>query len=337
MSNISSLHIERERTGYIAGKTYDAREEIIDRIWKYIRRESAHFRAPGHHPVSSPELVSNSHIQRRRSELHIDHKPGRNILYLNTLSMDFKVAKIQMRLEVKQKQSRGELKQKFNELTVKIGDKADQRIEEAVRINFEIWEEKGFYAALNAGIEAGIKRTERLKGKEAAKKVRKKYKKFKKTLKSAYEEVSGQKFSEIDPRVMGHINRDTMETEYSPRDCHGTILEVKTDNCDWETVLGQTGDFAQIEIEHIKGGDIEKYEREMKDLISHQDFNIHETEDSKEDNIMREMVKVLLPQDNSEAEEKRIVKNREILEEHLQRYRFVSLSPEEHGIKMRPL
>ncbi len=333
---INTPHIERESAGYITGENSKQRKSKINRIWSHIKKNTAHYRAPGHHPVSSPKLVKKSRLVIKRSELHIDHKPGRHIFYMDTLDLAFKRASIQIRLEIKQKQRKGYLKEEFAEVTIKIGDKADQRIEEAIKINLKTWEAKGFHKALNDGIEAEIKRTERKFGEEKAVIVRTKFKAFKFSLKEELKKSTDQKLSELKPYILAHLNRDTVETEFSPCDNSETILEVKTDDCEWETVLGDTGAFAQIEFEHIQGNP-NFFRRELSVLARDKKFGIQETGDSKEDPAMRSLSIVLLPQNNSKEEINRVKRNREIIGRLLKELEFRLIeNPSREGISIEP-
>lgn len=332
----SQLHIEREISGYINGSSDEERLGRIAKIWKYIQSQVKHFRAPGHHPVSSNRLIQSSQIKSSRSELHIDHKPGRHIIYLDTLSLAFRSASIQVRLEVKQRQRKGVLKDEFTEITIKIGSKEDRRIEEAVRVSLAKWDKDGFSAALKAGMEAEIKRAERKSGKKEAQAIRKKFNIFKDELKNKLDEAEVDKFEILKPYALVHLNRDTIETEYSPYDHNDTIEEIKTDDCEWETAMGKRGQYAQIEIEHIKG-DTRLFKRELDGLMGHPEFGITPTTDSKEDAAMVTLETILIAQSDDPDEVQRVEQNRAILADYLKDYEFVSLDPDEIGIVAAPI
>ncbi len=338
MSDIHTdqLHIERESAGYIEGDTPQRRNRRIARIWHYIQKSTQHFRAPGHHPISSNRLISSSKIRQSRSELHIDQKPGRHILYPDTLDLVFHRAAVQLRLEIKQRQRKGELKEEFAEVTIKIGEKADKRIEEAVKINLKKWEEAGFAAALKAGIDTEIKCIARKFGAKAAQKTKKKYGSFRAALEKAIEKVTDEKLETLKPFPLVHLNRDTKETEYSPYDHDRTILEIKTDDCEWETALRDTGAYAQIEIEHITG-DTAFFKRELASLMGHKAFGIIPTNDSKEDPGMMALEQILLPQNDLPEEAARVAQNRAILASYLKPLAFISLDPAEIGIRRTPV
>ena len=338
MSSSSLLNIEREAAGYIKGKKAKRNQRIL-KIWDFVKKNISHFRAPRHEPVSSPELIESSVLTQCRSELHIDEKPGRHIIYLDTLDLAFRRANIQVRLEKKNRQKKGDLKKKFAEVTIKIGSKADSRIEEAIRINLETWEEKGFHTAFQAGIDAEVRN---IQIKEKAGKVskgtatvrRKALNSLKDEMKKALARTTNIPFKRIDPHALVHLNRDTFETEYSPCDNQDTVVEVKTDDCDWETVVQQVNGFAQIEVEHLKGS-VKFFRREMAAFIEHEEFGIEETVDSKEDPAMRELEKVLLPQNDSKEEVARVEHNRKILKGLLARTKFRSINPKEAGIHLK--
>jgi len=331
----ANLHIERESAGYIEGKTKDERKARITKIWNHIQSQVDHFRAPGHHPVSSPRLIKSSKLTKCRSELHIDHKPGRHILYLDTLDLAFYQAQIQLRLEIKQKQRKGVLKEEFAEVTVKIGNKAQGRVEEAVRVNLDGWKKRGFTKALYAGIEADIKRVKREGGAEELQKIRRKFAHLKKALKLALQQATDQKLAALSPSPLIHLNRDTIEGEYSPCDHDKTILEIKTDDVEWETVLGDTGQYSQIEIEHIQGNQ-KFFKRELDSFIQRSDFGIAATNDSKEKAGMDALKKVLIPKDDTPAELERVLTNRDILARYLKPCEFTTLDAAEVGIVPRP-
>lgn len=322
-------HIEIESAGYIQGHTGRQRASRVRRIWDLIRRERDHYRASGHRPVSSPALVQSSKLKRWWSELHIDDKPGRHIIYMDTLCLAFRRASIQCRLEVKQPSA----KKSFAEVTIKIGKKAEERIEEAVPVNLDTLREKGFQKAISDGIKSEIKAIDEKKGPHAAAIATQKYRKFKKKLNQTLLSATQTKLGELNPYALIHLHRSTIETKFSPQDHCDTELEVKTDECEFETVLGHTGEFAQIEFEHRKG-DKSFFRRELEKLLEDPSLGIVKTNDSKEDPGMRLLEPVLLPQNNSSDEARRVMRNRRILESYLST-EFHCLNIRELGIEVQ--
>jgi len=329
------VYIERESAANIIGKDAREREEIISRIWGYIKTKTDHYRAPGHHPVSSDALIKSSKIEKR-SELHIDEKPGRHILYLDDLTLAFRRAKVQARLEIKQAQKKGELCKQFAEVTIKIGDKKTQRVEEAVPVNLDVWREKGFYAALKEGMKSKVEEVQNDKGGEAAEKKKKKFEALKDALKKALQEAVDLHPKDITPYPLVHMHRDTYETEFSPNGYKYDVVEAKTDRCHGENCLGHEVEFAQLEMETIKGNDIRRGQ-EMDRLIRDVSRNIVPTGDSKEDPSMRILEQILLPQDDSTEEAERVAHNRGVLAEHLNVLEFRQFDAKEIGIKAKPI
>lgn len=329
----SSVRMERECAGYIDEPDETKRIQIISDFWDFIKGQVEYYRSPRHKPVSSKKLIKASKISRARSELHIDHRPRRHIFYLDTLDLAFRRAKVQLRLEGKYRPRKNNdgLTKSFNELTIKIGDKSDKRVEESLRINIEIWRKKGFAVAFAAACDADVRYIKTkvtkskglTKGEEAAKARRARLGELKHKLKEALSQATDEQFSEMKPYMLGHLTRNSDLVEFSPGDNPKDVLEIKTDDCDWETVLGETGAFAQLEIEHLSGAKKRRFS-EMDKLSSRPDFQIVETTDSKEDPLMRTLEGYLLPADSSQDEQERVLANRQHLEEVLDPYRFSS-------------
>lgn len=329
---VFKARVESEAAGYIRGKTKEERRQNIRSIWSHIVSSTAHFRAPKLQPRSCPSLIASSQIETRRSELQIDERSQRHIIYLDTLDLALRRAEIQVRLERKRKPKKVDLKKAFYEVTIKIGDKAEERLEDAVRVNLKTWQKKGFMAAIRGGIEAEVKYVRKKKGKEEAKKRRGELKALIKEFKKRAEKTSAEDIDKIRPLPLVHLNRNTKETEYTPNSSKKTVLELKTDDCDFETMLGDTGHFAQIEIEHITGPK-KAYKRELKALMSGDGFGIEETADSKEDAAMRAIEPFLLPQADTEAEKERVEHNRQVLIALLDPIKFDHFGKSDHDIR----
>ena len=332
---VSQARVEKEAAGYINGGNDSERRDCIRNIWSHIQSSTDHFRAPNLQPRSCPSLVRSSQIETERSELHIDERSKRHIIYMDELDLSLRSVGVQVRLERKRKPKKGDLRKAFYEVTIKIGNKAEERLEDAVRVNLKTWKKKGFAAALRAGIEAEVKYVRKKKGKDEAKKRRGELKALMTEFQKRVSEGFEKSLDEIEPYPLVHLNRNTFETEYTPNGSKKTVLELKTDDCDWETTIQDTGHFGQIEIEHIKGSK-KAYKNELRALISNPDFGIRETSDSKEDPAMRVLETVLLPQNNSQEERDRVQRNREILAENLDIMCFESLDPEALGIVRQP-
>lgn len=323
---IISAHIEAERAAYITG-THEERSAQIKRIWDKIAGNPLRFRGPGHHAPSAP-LHTHTLLPDHHSEILIRDTPGRHIYYFDTLSLALDQGGVQVRLEHKQKVKGVSLTETFYAATVKIGDKATQRIEETVKMDLDLWREKGFYTALKAGIRAEV---EALDGSEAIRR-----KKELRALKKALIEAIGHdalKALKVFP--LGHLMRDTIETRYSPSNDPLTIIEPKTDMCEAVDALSQMHSFSQFEAEGIEG-DFCFVEELVAQFCADPDLRLVPTNDSKITPILKGLRPWLVPQDSSASEALRTQTNRVFLEKALSPLYFKPVRPGDLGLLPPP-
>lgn len=324
--NAGDAHIEWERAAYIGG-THAQRRVRIRRIWAHVSRNADRFRSPGHHSPSAP-MHMHTLLDDNHSELLIRDTPGRHIYYVDSLSLELDQNHVQVRLERKQKLKGLSLKESFDAVTVKIGQKAQSRIEESVRVDLAHWKEHGFYSALKAGMKAEVQALEALGDFKAAKKRHKELKSLKAALKEAvgHEEL---KALEVFPLV--HLTRNTVETRFSPKDDPASIIEIKTDLCEAVSMLGQIQGFGQFEAEGI-AGDFNHIERLMADFCAEPTLALTPTSDSKADRSFADIRPWITAQNSSAAEEVRVRGNRVLLKARLCPLRFQTLDPDVLGL-----
>lgn len=319
-------HIERESAAYING-TKPERESRVRQIWAEILGNPSRFRSPGHYAPSAP-LHSSTLLDTDHSELGKETTPVRHIYYFDSLTFDLDKNKVQARLERKQKIKGLSLKEAFDAVTVKIGDKAQSRIEETVRVDLDTWKEQGFYAALKAGMRAevaGLKNTgEQGKAKKRAKVL--------KALKQALIDAVGhQELKDLEAFPLTHLVRSTIETSFSPAEDADSLVEPKTDMCESVSTLSHIRSFSQFEIESIEG-DFAHAQRIMQEFCANAALNLTPTSDSKADPSFADLRPWLVPQNGTPAEELRVRGNRTILKNHLDPVRFQTLDTAALGL-----
>jgi hypothetical protein len=357
-------NIEVERAAYITGHRQSTRLNRIRKIWDIVRANKKRFRGPGHHKRSEPiGLLESSPLQSNHQEIDIEERSGRDIFYHDTITGDFRKAAVQIRLEHKKKIKEGELTKEFDEVTIKIGSKADQRLEDSVKVDLTIWELEGFYVALQQGIKNELKeldnnivekqkslsrRRKKADNKDAekalekAKDKRNQRKQELDTLLNKLKEAMGEgnknkgykKLKETKTRALVHLQRQTIETIYSPGDSPAHAFEMKTDDCAWVTALGGKGGYAQLEIEDLSGhpGALESqlaFWEKHKDLQFNRKSSIRATSDSKPDRALdaweKRMKKYVEPRKDSETERERVRGNIEKIEEALPPVKFKAI------------
>ncbi|MCD8526003.1 MAG: hypothetical protein LRY62_02240 [Alphaproteobacteria bacterium] len=301
-------HIERERAAYIGGSK---KQQIarIKLIWREIARDFDFFNPPGHHSPSVA-LHTKSLLDDEHSELLVNDTPRRHIYYFDSLAFDLEQHDIQIRLERKQKNKGIVLKDAFDEVTIKIGKKADSRIEESVKIDLALWSKSGFWEALEDGIKKDIKLVKKQEGRDVAEEREEELSDLSKAMKKA---LGRDKLENLEIFPLAHIMRNSIETKYSPPDDASTIIELKTDFCECETLLKDVLSFSQFEAEMI-AGDFRQVDAVMAHFCADPRLKMAPTNDCKKDPAYRKLRPWLVVQNDSRAEELRVQHNRTILE-----------------------
>jgi hypothetical protein len=226
-------------------------------------------------------------------------------------------AGIQARIEVAQKMSHaGDLERVFRGI-IKVGDKADARIEEEVALDPAVFAQRGFLRAFKEGMK-----TEGRQEEYQALKV------------SMAEALGIQEYSASEYQIYPvlYLRADTKKTLYSPQDDAGTVLELKTDDVYWETVLQQTGHLTQIEIElQYDGGNPALVDREIRSLTAHFNF-LALSSVSKPAAGMEALAQYLRPRDASDGEIQRTRYNRAALRPYLHSDQFCAQKPADLGL-----
>lgn len=323
-------HIERERPAYIAGDRL-RRERSVRRIWATVDQNPKRFPSPGHHSPSVP-LHFNTLLEDEHCELKKIDTPGRHIYYFDTLAMELAENHAQVRLERKQKVKGVTLKQAFDFVTVKIGDKAQSRVEDSVPVDLGLWAREGFWKALKEGIKAEVQRVLETDGPKAAEK---RHKQLKALKRSMIEAVGHEKLKAMTVYPLVHLKRNTIETEFSPPQDKKSIVEIKTDQCDSETTLGDVCDFGQFEAECV-AGDTRFIDTVMQDFIVDDKLGLVPTFDSKADPSFRDLRPWIMPRSASVAEGKRVEANRKILAGNMDLIHFQVLQPAALGLLPPP-
>lgn len=312
-------HIEQERAAYIEGDKAQ-HIESISHIWSSVSQNPQHFRSPGHHTPSAP-LHDHTPLDDNHSELLIRDTPGRHIYYFDSLALDFSKSHVQLRLERKQKAKGISLKESFDEVTVKIGNKAESRIEDSVRVDLALWQDEGFYKALKAGMKAEVEALAMAGEAGAAKKRHKEVKALKRALIDA---VGHEALKEQEVFPLVHLTRNTIETCFSPPDDSSSIVEIKTDLCDSVNVLGHIRSFAQFEAEGV-AGDFNHIDRTMQAFCDDPELVLTPTSDSKADPSFSDLRPWIVEQNSSSHERLRVQANRKRLKDKLCTLRFRAL------------
>jgi hypothetical protein len=328
--NTGAAHIERERAAYIGG-TKTQRLVRIRRLWAHVSQNSDRFRSPGHHSPSAP-LHRHTLLDDNHSELLVQDTPGRHIYYVDSLSLELDGNHVQVRLERKQRIKGVSLKESFDAVTVKIGEKAQSRIEESVRVDLAHWKEHGFYAALKAGMKTEI---EALKALGEGKAAKKRYKELLALKDALIEAVGHEELKALEVFPLVHLTRNTVETRLSPQNDPASIVEIKTDLCESVGILGHRRSFAQFEAEGI-AGDFNHVERIMAEFCANPRLALVPTNDSKADPSFADLRPWIMPQNTSAAEELRVRGNRALLKSRLCSLRFQTLDLADIGLLSPP-
>lgn len=329
-ASTKNAHIEHERAAYIAGDKA-GQQESVRALWEFVSANPDQFRSPGHHSPSAP-LHTHSLLDDDHCELLIRDTPGRHIYYYDSLDEELASAHVLVRLERKQKAKGVTLKEAFDEVTVKIGDKAKSRVEDSVRIDLAFWQRAGFWAALKAGMKADIEAVQREDGREAAQKRRKALNALKDSM---IEAVGHRELKALEVFPLIHLKRNTIEAAFSPPADSQTILEIKTDLCDWVDMLSQLGHFGQFEVEGI-AGNFAFVDQTLDEFCTNPAFGLTPTTDSKANQGFRSINPWIMPQNNSPAEVQRAAHNRAKLKTALDTIRFKALNAKDLGLIPAP-
>jgi hypothetical protein len=310
------LHMELETAADIGG-TIKQQHARIHGIWQHVKI-SPHFRAPHHAPRSSHKLITATTLTAPASELHIVNEPDRHKLILDTPALTLWRAGIQARVEIIQKIDHdGFLTRRFKAV-VKIGDKAKARIEEDVSLDPSVYAQDGFLKAFREAMKG--------EGRE------KEYEALKHQLADALgEEGFSAKKHRIFPVL--YLRADTRKTLYSPEDDKSTVLELKTDIVHWETILQQTGEMAQLEIElKYDGGNPRRVKSEIAALCARFDF-MRAVTIAKPAPGMEALGEYVVAQNKTIPERLRAEHNQTALSACLNTATFASVDPRQHDFR----
>ena len=326
--SVPDVYLEFERAAdFVATDKSQLAADILA-FWQHVALRTSQFQPVKPHGLSDL-FRGTSLIFPGQVRVPIKSPSPRHRLFFDTSDLLLWRAKVQVRIERQPSEdvvSEIGVASELVEATVKVGDKADNRIEESVTINPLLLEEQTFFsvyrqAMLNAGRKEAYKAiVERIKSTAGA----------------------GVKVRELELYALLHTLSDTIRAKYRPDGNPNIVFEVKTDNVTWETALGDVGCLAQAEVEYLPKlsepseeppASLVEAQRDL--LVSGLGTDVMQPSVlSKPDPGFKSLAGSLLPQSSSELDINRAIHNQNALREALDRRRFSSLRPSD--LRMRP-